>query len=266
MMTNPLLDFSGLPRFDLIRAEHVAPAVDTLIADAREAVERVATDSRPATWETVVAPLAESLDRFDRAWGTVRHLHAVVNTPALRAAYKHALPKVTALYADLGQDVRLFGRYRALAASPAFAALDATQKRVVTNELRDFHLGGAELPDDGKARFKAVQEELANLSAQFDDNVLDATDEWALFVDSEGELAGVPADVIAEARAAAAADAKPGFKLTLRMPCYLPVMQYADRPDAACDGASRLRHASVRAGGARARQHRRHRAHSGAAS
>ena len=143
-------------------------------------------------------------------------------------AYKQALPEVTALYADLGQDVRLFGRYRALAASPAFSTLDPARKKVVTNELRDFHLGGAELPDDGKARFKAVQEELASLSAQFNDNVLDATDEWTLFVDSEDELAGVPADVIAEARAAAAADAKPGFKLTLRMPCYLPVIQYAD--------------------------------------
>ena len=227
-MTNPLLDFSGLPRFDLVRAVHVASAIGTLIADARDAIERVAADPRPASWETVVEPLADALDRFDRAWSIVRHLHAVVNTLELRTAYKQALPEVTALYADLGQDVRLFGRYRALAASPAFATLDPARKKVVTNELRDFHLGGAELPDDGKARFKAVQEELASLSAQFNDNVLDATDEWTLFVDSEDELAGVPADVIAEARAAAAADAKPGFKLTLRMPCYLPVIQYAD--------------------------------------
>jgi oligopeptidase A len=228
MTMNPLLDFSGLPRFDAIRAAHVAPAVDTLIEDARDAVLRVATDSRPATWENVVDPLAETLDRIDRAWGAVRHLNAVVNTPELRDAYSQALPKVTAFYADLGQDVRLLGRYRALEASPALAALDPAQRKVVANELRDFRLGGALLPDDRKARFKAVQEELAGLSARFDDNVLDATDDWALFVDSEAELAGVPADVIAQARGAAAADAKPGFKLTLRMPCYLPVMQYAD--------------------------------------
>ncbi len=228
MTPNPLLDFSGLPRFDIVRAAHVAPAIDTLIADARATVESVAADPRPATWNTVVEPLTETLDRIDRAWGAVRHLNAVVNTPELRDAYNHALPKVTAFYADLGQDIRLLGRYRALAASPGFAALDAARKKVVANELRDFHLGGAELPDDSKARFKAVQEELASLSARFDDNVLDATDDWALFVDSEAELAGVPSDVIAEARAAAALDGKPGFKLTLRMPCYLPVMQYAD--------------------------------------
>jgi oligopeptidase A len=228
MTSNPLLDFSGLPRFDVVRAVHVGPAIDTLIADARATVELVAADPGPATWETVVEPLAATLDRFDRAWGAVRHLNAVANTPELRDAYNHALPKVTAFFADLGQDVRLLGRYRALAASPGFATLDAARKKVVANELRDFHLGGAELPDAKKAQFKAVQEELASLSARFDDNVLDATDDWALFVDSETELAGVPADVLAEARAAAAADAKPGFKLTLRMPCYLPVMQYAD--------------------------------------
>ena len=108
------------------------------------------------------------------------------HTPELRDAYNARLPKVTAFHADLGQDLRLFDRYRALAASPAFAALDAAKQRVVANELRDFRLGGAELPADGKARLKAVQEELAELSAQFDDNVLDATDDWALYVDERG--------------------------------------------------------------------------------
>ena len=229
MTANPLLDFSGLPRFDAIGAAQVAPAVDVLIADARAAVERVAADSRPATWENVVLPLAEPFDHLDRAWGAVRHLNAVVNTPELRDAYNAALPKVTAFHADLGQDLRLLGRYRALAASPAHAALDPAQQKAVDNELRDFRLGGAELPDEAKVRFKAVQEELAGLSAKFDDNVLDATNGWALFVDGEGELAGVPADVLAEARAAAEADGRAGFKLTLRMPCFLPVMQYADR-------------------------------------
>ena len=228
MTPNPLLDFSGLPRFDAIRAAHVVPAVDLLVAQARAVVDAVATDPRPATWDTVVEPLVDTLDRLDRAWGAVRHLNAVVNTPELRDAYNAALPTVTTFYADLGQDLRLFDRYRALAASPAFAALDAAQQRVVANEQRDFRLGGALLADADKARFKAVQEELAGLSARFDDNVLDATDDWSLYVDTAAALAGVPADVVDAARAAAAADGRPGYKLTLRMPCYLPVMQYAD--------------------------------------
>jgi oligopeptidase A len=228
---NPLLDFSGLPRFDVIRAEHVAPAVDALLAEARAAVERVAADRGEAAWETVAERLAVPLDRLDRAWSAVRHLNAVVSTPELRDAYNAALPKITAFHADLGQDVRLLARYRALAASPGFTSLEAPRRRAVENELRDFRLGGAELPDERKARFKAVQEELAALSARFDDNVLDATNDWALFVEDEAELAGVPADVLADARAAAAAEGRSGCKLSLRMPCYLPVMQYARNRD-----------------------------------
>ena len=228
MTPNPLLDFSGLPRFDAIRPEHVAPAIDTLLANARATVDTVATDTRPATWETVALPLDAAFDRIQRAWGTVGHLNAVVSTPALRDAYNASLPAISAFYADVGQDERLFARYRALAAGEGFAALDAPRRKVIANELRDFRLGGAELAPDAKARFKALKEELAQLTSKFDDNVLDATNAWSLVIDGEAELAGVPADVLAEARNAAAADSRAGWKLTLRMPCFLPVMQYAE--------------------------------------
>jgi len=225
---NPLLDFRGPTRFDAIRVAHVTPAVDQLVADARAAVESVAVDPRPATWENVAEPLAEPLDRLDRAWGAVGHLNAVVSTPELRSAYHANLPGITALHVDLAQDLRLFGRYRALASSPAFATLDAAQRRAVENELRDFRLGGAELPAREKSRLKAVDAELAELSAQFEDNVLDATNDWALFVTDRNELAGVPEVVLAEAAAAARADGRIGWKLTLHMPCYLPLLRYAD--------------------------------------
>jgi oligopeptidase A len=225
---NPLLDFSGLPRFDAIAAEHIAPAVDALVADVRRVVEKVAQDTGPATWDTVVAPTEPTFDHLDRTWGVVRHLNAVVNTPAIRDAYNATLPKVTALYADIAQDVRSFARFRALKAGPSFAALDPARRMVVDNALRDFRLGGAELTEADKARLKAVQEELATLSARFDDNVLDSEDAWEHYVATEEELAGVPADVIAAARAAAEADGRAGYKLTLRYPCYMPVMQYAE--------------------------------------
>ena len=201
MDANPLLDFSGLPRFDLIRAEHVVPAVDALLADARTAVERVARDAGPATWQTVVAPSEAAFDHLDRAWGAIGHLNAVVNTPAMRDAYNAALPRVTAFHADMAQDPRSFARFRALAAGPSFAGLDGARRKVVENALRDFRLGGAELGEADKARLKAVQEELATLSSRFDDNVLESEKAWAHFVADEAQLAGVPADVVAAARA-----------------------------------------------------------------
>ncbi len=225
---NPLLECSGLPRFDAIRAEHVTPAIDRLVAAARAVQEAVVTDPRPAAWDTVAEPLADALDRLERAWGVVQHLNAVVSTPALRDAYHANLPKITDFYTDLAQDVRLFHRYRDLAAAPAFGALDAGRKKAIANELRDFRLGGAELPAAEKARLKAVEEELAELAARFEDNVLDATNGYALHIDDAAELAGIPDEVVAEARAAAAADGGDGWKLTLRAPCYMPVMSYAD--------------------------------------
>src|SRR5258706_7708764 len=119
--SNPLLDFSGLPRLDAIRAEHVAPAVDLLVDAARDAMDKVGSDTLPATWDNVAEPLADALDRLNRAWGAVQHLNAVVSTPALHDAYHANLPKITAFYTDLAQDRHLFGRYREIKASPGFA-------------------------------------------------------------------------------------------------------------------------------------------------
>jgi oligopeptidase A len=223
---NPLLDFSGLPRFDAIRPAHVAPAMDVLVAEVREAIEAVATSASPPSWATLVEPLTLALDRLDRAWSAVRHLNAVVDTPELRDAYNANLPRIVELFTDLTQDERLFEKYRALRAAPEYATLDAAQRKVIDNELRDFKLGGAELPAAPKARFKALQEELSDASTQFQEHLLDATNAWAHYV-AEAALAGVPVDVVAAARAAAQEDGKDGCKLTLRMPCYLPVMQYA---------------------------------------
>ena len=107
--SNPLLEFPGLPRFDAVEPIHVTPAIDELLTNARATIEAVATDSHPATWDNVVTPLADRLDRLDRAWGAVRHLNAVVSTPVLRDAFHANLPTVTAFYADLGQDARQLG-------------------------------------------------------------------------------------------------------------------------------------------------------------
>ena len=226
-MTNPLLDFFGLPRFDAIRAEHVAPAIDELLSEAEAAVERAGAVA-PVTWDRFITPLEDATERLGRAWGQVTHLQSVMNTPELREAYNAALPRVTGFFSALAQDQALYAQYRALADAPEFQDYDAARRKAVENALRDFRLGGAELPDAQRARFAEVQQELASLSAKFSENLLDATDAFALYVEDEAELAGLPADVLSTCRAAAEADGKPGWKLTLHMPCYLPVQTYAD--------------------------------------
>ncbi len=225
---NPLLDFSGLPRFASIDAASVSPAIDQLIAAANSAVQNLCASSEDPTWENFVAPLDEANEKLSRAWGVVGHLNAVVNTPALREAYNGKLPAVTQYWTSLAQNETLYAKYKSIRASAAGQKLSAVQIRVLDNELRDFRLGGADLPADKKQRFQQVQEELSNLTARFNDNVLDATNDFACYIDNEAELSGLPDDVKDAARAAAEADGKPGWKLTLHMPSYLPVMQYAD--------------------------------------
>ncbi|MFN3715564.1 MAG: M3 family metallopeptidase [Thiobacillus sp.] len=225
---NPLLDFSALPRFAEFKPEFVTPAIDQLLADCRAAVARAEAADTPAEWESFVAPLDDANEKLGRAWGQVSHLHSVMDSPELREVYNANLPKITLYYAELGQNEALYAKFKALKASPGYAALSAARKKIVENELRDFRLGGAELPADKKTRFKAIQEELAALSARFEENLLDATNDYHLIIDEPSELAGIPDDVLAMMKAAAEADGHSGWKITLHMPSYLPVMQYAD--------------------------------------
>jgi oligopeptidase A len=229
-MDNPLLDFTSLPRFNDIQPEHVLPAVQALMEQGRATIERVAGAEPPVTWEGFVEPLDDANEKLARAWAQVSHLNAVLNTPPLRDAYNAALPKVTQYFAEQGQDQRLHAGFKALRADASFERLPRARQRHIENELRDFRLGGAELAPPQKARFLEIQQELARLASRFQDNVLDATNDFGLFLTDPAEIAGIPEDVLATARAAAAQEGRDGWKLTLHMPCYLPVMQYAAHP------------------------------------
>ncbi len=223
---NPLLDFTGLPRYSEVKPEHVSPAIDQLLADNRALIEQLAADTTQSTWEGFVQPLEDANERLARAWGQVSHLHSVLDSPELRAAYNENLPKITQYYAELSQHEGLYRKFKALAASAEYASLSAPRRRIVDNELRDFRLGGAELAAEQKARFKAIQEELARLSAKFEENLLDATNAWSKFITDEAELEGVPDDVRQMFAEQARTEGKAGWKLTLQAPSYLPVMQF----------------------------------------
>lgn len=224
---NPLLDFSGLPRFGQIRPEHITPALDILLANAQAAIDRATEASTPATWADVVEATEAATESLSRAWGIVGHLNAVADTPALRAAYGENLPRVTEFWSSVGQNLALFDKYKAIVASPAYAGLTEERKKILQNSLRDFRLSGAELPEDRKPRFSELQEQQAALAKAFSDHVLDATNAYAYIAKTEAELAGLPEDVVQAAREAAQEAGIDGWKFTLHFPSYFPVMQYA---------------------------------------
>jgi oligopeptidase A len=223
---NPLLDFSDAPLFDRIAPEHVGPAVDALLVDAQAGLETVTVSDFPASWNGISAVLDVATEKLGRAWGAVSHLNAVADTPELRAAYNAALPVITEFYTRLGADERLYAKYKAIDVN----TLNPEQTQAHKNAMRNFLLSGAELVGTAKERFAKIQERQAELSQKFSENALDATDAFAYYA-SETELAGVPQDVIDTARELARAegqnDKTGGYKLTLKMPCYLPVMQFA---------------------------------------
>ncbi|WP_085314672.1 M3 family metallopeptidase [Derxia lacustris] len=228
-ITNPLLDFSGLPRFGDIRPEHITPAIEALLAECKATVETLEAPGLPASWDSFVTPLDDATERLGRAWGIVGHLNSVVDTPEQRAAYNENLPRVTEFWTALSQNEALYAKYKALRASPEFDTLAPARKKIVENSLRDFRLGGAELTDAAKERFAAIQERQAELSQKFSEHVLDATNAWSLLIEDEAELAGLPDDAKQAARERAEQDGKPGYKFTLHFPSYFPVLQYADK-------------------------------------
>ena len=227
--TNPLLDFSGLPRFDAIKPEHVSPAIDVLIAQASSVVDALEQPAGDVRWDTFVTPLEDATERLARAWGIVDHLNNVVDTPQLRAVYNENQPRLTEFWTALSQNEALFAKYKAIKAGADYEALSPARKKIIDNELRNFRLGGAELPADKKERFAAIQEQHAMVSTKFSENVLDATNDYKLLVDDEAELAGLPDDVKLAARAAAEQDGKTGFLFTLHFPSYFPILQFADK-------------------------------------
>ena len=189
--SNPLLDFSGLPRFGDIQPAHVVPAVEKLLAEARAVIARLEADTAQPTWQSFVRPLEATNERLSRAWGVVGHLHAVLDSPALREAYNAAQPAVVQFYTELGQNLALFERYKTLQASSEYGRLSPAQRKILDNEIRDFRLSGAELPPAQKQRLAEIQEEQARLATRFSENVLDATNAFQLDVSNESELDGL---------------------------------------------------------------------------
>ncbi|MDO5103528.1 MAG: M3 family metallopeptidase [Lautropia sp.] len=229
---NPLLDGpKSLPRFSEVRPEHVSPALDTLLAEAEEALTQVTADGTPATWQDVALPLQRGTERLSHAWGLVQHLNSVADSPALRETFNQNLPRVVEFWTRLGQNSALFSKYKALKHGEGYQALDGARRKALDNEVRDFTLSGAELQSPARERFAAIQEELAALTQRFSENVLDATNAFELIIPDTPEgrerLAGLPDDAVTAARADAERQQKSGYRFTLHFPSYFPVIQYA---------------------------------------
>jgi len=227
-MTNPILFRDSLPLFDQIKPSHISPAIEGILKEANSLIHSLKVMGGSISWENFVEPIEMVSEKISRAWGQIEHLNAVVNSDDLRKAYNDNLIKLTEFYTNLSQDEALYKKYQSLKDGEIFESLTPSQKRIIDNVLREFKLGGAELNELEKARFKVIQEKLAKLSTQFEENILDATNEFSIFVGDADDLQGIPEENIKKAQSEAIEDKKEGYKFTLHFPSYLPVMQYAE--------------------------------------
>ena len=227
-MDNPLLDFSGLPKFSQIRPEHVEPAIDQLLASNREKLTSILSQPETFNWNNLIVPLDEMEDQLQRAWSPVRHLNSVVNTAEMREAYNACLPKLSAYHTELGQNESLFKAYSTIRESEAFSRLDSAQQKCIIDSLKGFHLSGIDLPGDKKERFKEIQQELSRLHSLYEENVLDATNAWFKEFDHAQALAGLPESALDMAKEYAKQRELDGWVITLDFPSYYSVVTYAE--------------------------------------
>ena len=223
MSDNPLIDYPGLPPFSQIRPEHVEPAVDALIASGRQVIETVLARG-DFSWEGLVAPLEAEDERLSRAFGPAGHLNGVAQNDALRKAYNACLPKLSDYSTEVGQNTALYQAYQQLRDSDEFGRLTAAQQKDIDNTLRDFRLSGVSLPTEKKQQFMENASKLSELTSQFSDNVLDATQSWGKHVTDAAELDGLPDTALAGAADKAREKQLEGWFLTLDFPAYYAVM------------------------------------------
>ena len=221
---NPLLDLTGLPRYGEIAADHIEPAVRTQLAACRAGLEALL--AQPAAgFAALVEPFEALQQQLSRVFAPISHLNAVVNTPELRAAYNACVPLMAEYGTEIGQNEELHAAYQRLQA--AAVGLNPVQRQLLHYALRDFKLAGVGLPVATKARYKDIMQELAQLQAKFEENVLDATNAWHRDVADEAELTGLPAHVVAHAAGLATEAGLSGWRLPLDGPTYMAVMSHA---------------------------------------
>lgn len=227
-IANPLLQDFDLPPFSAIKPEHVVPAIEQLLADSRAQIAELLKRKDGFSWDNLVLPMDEMSAKLGQAWSPVGHLNAVCNNPELREAYEACLPKLSEFWTEIGQSRELFEAYKALASSPEAKELNDAQRKVLDNELRDFHLSGIDLPPEQQARYGEIQKELSELSSKFSNQLLDATQAWTKHITDESALAGLPESARAQLAQAAAEKELDGWLVTLEFPSYYAIMTYAD--------------------------------------
>ena len=225
-VNNLLLDLSSLPAFGQIQARHARPALEAVLTENRQRLQELTAQLQP-TFASLVVPVEELSYRLSRVWSPIGHLNAVANTPEMREAYNECVPLLTAYSSELGQNSALQAAYAKVLQAEG-ETLEASQRKVVENALRDFRLAGVDLGQAQQTRYREVAQRLAFLASKFSENVLDSARSYTRTVTNGAELAGLPPSAVERAAGDAREANKPGWLFKLDQPTYMTVMASAE--------------------------------------
>ena len=228
---NPLLERNKLPLFSHIKPEHISPAIDIILEENVKKISEIENLSEELLWENFIEPLQKCDEKLSRAWSQVNHLNAVVNSQNLRNEYNKNFLKITNYYSEISQNEIIYKKFKALKSSSIYKSFNDAKKKVINDELLGFELGGVDLPKNKKDEFKKIKEELSSLTSKFEENLLDATNNFQLHITDPIKISGLPEDIIAMVKNNAEQKKLDGWLFTLDFPCYIPTLQYADDRD-----------------------------------
>ncbi len=225
-MNNPLLENAGLPAFSQITPDIIQSAIEAIIADNRQQVDRLVANKK-VSWDGLIKPISLLEDRLSKAWSPVRHLNSVKSSDKLREAYNACLPLLSEHSTEMSQNYQLYQGYRTIADSPAYADLDTAQQKTIDDSLKHFRLGGVDLEGEDKQRYQQLEKDLSELQSSFENNLLDATQSWQKLISDAKQLQGLPEYAIAMVKQLAEQNNQSGYRLTLDMPCYIAIITHA---------------------------------------
>lgn len=236
-MSHPFLSADFHLRWSTLTAEAVRSDIQAALDDAAAKIDAYTGQDRGRmTFESVVLGLDETTRQLNEAWGLVQHLDALCNSPELREAHNAMLPAVSAFFAKIPLNQAIWDLLLTYSKTEEARALTGVRRRALDETMDSFRQHGAELPPEKKARLEQIESELSQATQKFSENVLDATNAWELLIDDEAQLAGLPASALNAARQDAESRGlgtpeSPKYRLTLKAPSVVPVLEYLDNED-----------------------------------
>lgn len=219
---------ANLPDFTAIDPKAITEQLIQLLDTNRQQIAQLLNNTSDFTWENLMLPLEELDDALSKFWSPIGHLNSVLNSEQLRTAYNACLPLLSEYATEMGHNQQLFKAVKSISQSNEFKNLDVAQKKIIENELRDFHLSGIDLPEAQQKQHGQLCKELSQLTSKFEENILDATGGWHKHITDETLLKGIPEHAQQAAMAAAKQRELDGWVFTLEIPSYLPIMMHAE--------------------------------------